>query len=177
MLHSTRFGLAALLLLAAACQPRPRTETGMAGAGSEAAAASLSDEDKASVRAVDAQWARAATAGDGQAIAALYASDAILLPPGEPMVKGEAAKKYWVDFTNGFSGPVELNTMAVEGGGDVASAIGTYTMSLTPRKTGAKPLPPQEGKYLEVLKRQGDGSWKIIYDMWSPDAPPAPAKK
>jgi uncharacterized protein (TIGR02246 family) len=177
MSHSTRFGLAALLLLAAACQPRPRTETGMAGAGSEAAAASLSDEDKASVRAVDAQWARAATAGDGQAIAALYASDAILLPPGEPMVKGEAAKKYWVNFVNGFSGPIELNTMAVEGGGNVASAIGTYTMSLTPRKAGAKPLPTQEGKYLEVLRRQNDGSWKIIYDMWSPNAPPAPAKK
>jgi uncharacterized protein (TIGR02246 family) len=145
----------------------------MAGGGSDAATASLSDEDKASVREVDAQWARAAKAGDGEAIAALYAPDAILLPPGEPMVKGEAAKKYWVDFTNSFSGPTELNTMAVEGGGDVASAIGTYKMTLTPRKTGAKPLPTDEGKYLEVLKRQDDGSWRIIYDMWSPDAPPA----
>jgi uncharacterized protein (TIGR02246 family) len=175
MLHSARFGLAALLVLGTACQPGPKTETATAGAESGAAAASLSDEDKASIRAVDAQWARAATAGDGQAIAALYASDAILLPPGEPMVKGEAAKKYWVNFVNGFSGPIELNTMAVEGGGDVASAIGTYTMTLTPRKAGAKPLPTQEGKYLEVLKRQDDGSWKIIYDMWSPNA--APAKK
>jgi len=171
MFHSTRFGLVALLVVGAACQARPKTETAMAGARSDAAAASLSDEDKASIRAVDAQWARAAKAGDGQAIAALYTSDAILLPPGEPMVKGEAAKKYWVDFTNGFSGPVELNTMAVEGGGDVASAIGTYTMTLTPRKAGAKPLPTEEGKYIEVLKRQGDGSWKIIYDIWNPNAP------
>jgi uncharacterized protein (TIGR02246 family) len=174
MLHSARFGLAALLVLGAACQPAPKTETGMAKAGSDvAAAAGLSDEDKAGIRAVDAKWAQAAKAGDGQGIAALYVSDAILLPPGEPMVKGEAAKKYWVDFANGFSGPTELNTMAVEGGGDVATAIGTYTMTLTPRKTGAKPLPTEEGKYLEVLKRQDDGSWKIIYDMWSPNAPPA----
>jgi uncharacterized protein (TIGR02246 family) len=173
MLHSTRLGLAALLILGAACQPRPKTETAMAGGGSDAAAASLSDEDKAGVRAVDAQWARAAKAGDGEAIAALYTTDAILLPPGEPMVKGDAAKKYWVDFANGFSGPTELNTMAVEGGGDVATAIGTYKMSLTPRKADAKPLPTEEGKYLEVLKRQEDGSWKIIYDMWSPNAPPA----
>ena len=171
MLHSARFGLAALLVLGAACQPAPKTETGMAKAGSEAAAG-LSEEDKAAVRATDAKWAQAAKAGDGQGIAALYASDAILLPPGEPMVKGEAAKKYWVDFANGFSGPTELNTMAVEGGGDVATAIGTYTMSLTPRKAGAKPLPTEEGKYLEVLRRQDDGSWKIIYDMWSPNAPP-----
>jgi uncharacterized protein (TIGR02246 family) len=172
MLQSTRFGLAALLVLGAACQPGPKTESGMVKAGSDAATAGLSDEDKAGIRAIDAKWAQAAKAGDGQAIAALYVSDAVLLPPGEPMVKGEAAKKYWVDFANGFSGPTELNTMAVEGGGDVATAIGTYSMTLTPRKTGAKPLPTEEGKYLEVLKRQDDGSWKIIYDMWSPNAPP-----
>jgi len=172
MFHSTRFGLAALLVLGASCQPRPRTETAMVGDVS-AAAASLSDEDKAGVRALDAEWARAASTGNGEAIAALYAPDAVLLPPGEPMVKGEAAKKYWVDFANGFSGPIELNTMAVEGAGDVATAIGTYKMALTPKKAGAKPLPTEEGKYLEVLKRQEDGSWKIIYDMWSPNAPPA----
>ena len=82
MLQSTRFGLAALLVLGAGCQPSPKTETGMVKAGSDAVAASLSDDDKAAVRAADAQWARAAKAGDGEGIAALYASDAILLPPG-----------------------------------------------------------------------------------------------
>lgn len=173
MFHSTRFGLVALLVLGAACQPRPKTETAMVGGRSDAAAASLSDEDKASIRAVDEEWARAAKAGDGEAIAALYAADAVLLPPGEPIVKGEAAKKYWVDFGNGFSGPTELNTMTVEGGGNVASAIGTYKMTLTPKKAGAKPLPTDEGKYIEVLKRQDDGSWKIIYDIWNPNAPAA----
>ena len=173
MFYSSRSGLVALLVLSAACQSRSKTETAMASAGAEAATAELSDQDKASVRAVDADWARAAKAGDGAAIAALYASDAVLLPPGEPMVKGESAKKYWVDFANGFSGPTELNTMAVEGGGGVASAIGTYKMSLTPRKAGAKPLPTEEGKYIEVLKRQDDGSWKIAYDIWNPNAPPA----
>ena len=169
-----RSSLAALLVLGAACQARPKTETGMAGPGSDAgapAAASLSDEDKASVKAVDEEWARAAKAGDGQAIAALYVADAVLLPPGEPIVKGEAAKKYWVDFGNGYAGPTELNTMTVEGGGDVATAIGTYKMTMTPKKPGAKPLPTDEGKYIEVLKRQSDGSWKIAYDIWNPNAP------
>jgi uncharacterized protein (TIGR02246 family) len=170
--HSTRLGVAAFLVLGAACQPRPKTDTAMVSGASDAVATGLSDRDKAGVRAVDGEWARAAQAGNGEAIAALYAPNAVLLPPGEPMVKGEAAKQYWVDFANGFSGPTELNTVAVEGSGDVATAIGTYKMTLTPKKAGAKPLPTQEGKYLEVLKRQDDGSWKLIYDMWSPNAPP-----
>jgi uncharacterized protein (TIGR02246 family) len=162
-----------LLLLAAACEPRAKTETSMAGSGSDAPAAALSDQDKEKIRGVDTEWARAAQAGEGTAIAALYTADAVLLPPGEPMVKGAAAKKYWVDFTNGFSGPTELNTIAVEGAGGVASAIGTYKMTLTPKKPGAKPLPPEQGKYIEVLKRQDDGSWRIVYDIWNPNAPPA----
>jgi uncharacterized protein (TIGR02246 family) len=144
----------------------------MADTRSAAAPAGLSSEDEAGVRALDTEWAKAATAGNGDAIAALYAPDATLLPPGEPMVKGEAAKKYWVDFANGYSGPTELNTLSVEGSGDLAYAVGTYRMTLTPKKAGAKPLPTEEGKYVEVLKRQDDGSWKILHDIWNPNAPP-----
>jgi len=140
---------------------------------SGAAPAGLSAQDEAAVRAVDAEWARAASAGDGNAIAALYATDATVLPPMEPLRQGEAAKKYWVDFTNSFSGPIELATTAVEGRGDLAYGVGKYRMSVTPKKAGAKPLPVEEGKYLEVFKKQADGSWKIIYDMWSANAPPA----
>jgi uncharacterized protein (TIGR02246 family) len=132
----------------------------------------LSSQEEAAVRAVDREWAQAATAGDATALTALYASDATLLPPNEPAAKGEAVKKYNADMANAFSGPFELTTTAVEGRGDLAYAVGTYRATLTPKKAGAKPLPAEEGKYLEVLKRQADGSWKIVYDMWSQNAPP-----
>ena len=172
MSHLTRFGLTACLALGAACQPRSKTEAGMAAGASDAAVAGLSDQDKTSIRAVDEAWGKAAQAGNGDAIAALYAPDAVLLPPNEPMVKGDGAKKYWVDFANGYSGPTELNTMTVEGSGDLATATGTYKMTMTPKKAGAKPLPTEEGKYIEVLKRQDDGSWRIAYDIWNSNAPP-----
>jgi uncharacterized protein (TIGR02246 family) len=173
MSHSTRFGLAALLVWGAACQPAPKTETATIGGESEAGPAGLSAPDEAAVRAVDTEWARAASAGDGNAIAALYATDATVLPPMEPIRQGEAAKKYWVDFTNSFSGPIELTTTVVEGRGDLAYGVGTYRMTLTPKKAGAKPLPTEEGKYIEVLKKQADGSWKIVYDIWNANSPAA----
>jgi ketosteroid isomerase-like protein len=46
-------------------------------------------------------------------------------------------------------------------------------MPLTPRKAGSKPLPTEEGKYVTVLKKQGDGSWKITYDIWNANGPAA----
>ena len=161
------------LALSAVCQPAPKTETVAMGGGSEAAPAGLSDADEKAIRAVDAEWSRTASAGDENGLTALYAADATLLPPNEPVAKGEAMKKYNADMTSNFSGPIELTTTAVEGRGDLAFAVGTYRATMTPKKAGAKPLPTEEGKYLEVLKKQGDGSWKIVYDMWSPNAPPA----
>ena len=159
------------LSLTTACQPDPKTETSTEGAEIAAAPASLSPEDEAAIRAVDSAWGRAASAGDADALTALYTSDATLLPPNEPAAKGEAVRKFNANMAKAFSGPFELTTEAVEGRGDLAYSVGTYRATLTPRKTGAKALPTEEGKFLEVLKKQADGSWKIVYDMWSSNGP------
>jgi uncharacterized protein (TIGR02246 family) len=169
MNHSTRLGLAPLMLLALACNPAPKSEA--AGVGAGAAMAGLSAADESAVRAVDAAWTKAANAGDANAISALYTSDATLLPPMEPIYKGDLAK-YWGGMTDANTVAIQLNTMAVEGRGDLAYAVGTYTMTLTPKTAGAKPMPTEEGKYVEIMKKQADGSWKIAYDMWSPNAKP-----
>ena len=160
------------LALSAACQSAPKSGTATMGAESAAVPAGLSAKDEAAVRAVDAEWTRAASAGDGNALTAVYASDATLLPPNEPVAKGEAMKKYNADMTSSFSGPIELTTTAVEGRGDLAYAVGTYRATLTPKKAGAKALPTEEGKYIEILKKQTDGSWRIVYDIWNQNASP-----
>jgi uncharacterized protein (TIGR02246 family) len=170
MTHRVSTGFAALLIAALACQPPAKTETATMGAASEAAApAGLSAADEAAVRGVDESWAKAATAGDANAVGALYASDATIMAPGMASVKGEATK-FWSDFFGSMNVQAELTTATVEGRGDLAFASGTYRMTLTPKKPGAKPYPTEEGKYLEVLKKQADGSWKIAYDIWNASA-------
>jgi uncharacterized protein (TIGR02246 family) len=168
------FVILTALALCSGCQPAPKTQTSTEGAESAAATAApagLSAEDEAAVRAVDAEWARAATAGDAKALTAVYASDATLLPPNEAEAKGEAVGKYNADMLSAYPAKMELNTTAVEGRGDLAYAVGTWRATPTPKKAGAKAPPPEEGKYLEVLKKQPDGSWKIVYDMWNSNAP------
>jgi uncharacterized protein (TIGR02246 family) len=161
-----------MLLVSAACNSTPKTESASLGGVSESAAAALSAADEAAIRAVDDAWGKAATAGDGNAIAALYTGDPTLYPPMENMVTGEAAKKYFVDFTTAYTVQAQLTTEAVEGNGDLAYASGTYRITATPKKPGAKAMPPEEGKYVEVMKKQADGSWKIARDIWNQNAPP-----
>ncbi len=165
-----RFTLATLLLLVAAC--RPKTETAAVGVEEGAQPAGASADDVRAIRSVDDQWGRAATSGDGNAVAALYAADATLLPPGEPIQQGEAARKYWIDYFASYAGPTTLETTDVKLHGDLAVAVGTYRMTMTEKKPGAKPLPVEEGKYVEVLRKQADGSWKMIYDIWNLNTPP-----
>jgi uncharacterized protein (TIGR02246 family) len=165
-----------LLALAAACRPAPRAETESMGAESPpAAAAGLSAADEAAVRAADQAWAKAATAGDAAALAAFYTSDAVLMPPGSPALHGaDEIGKFFSGMTGAVSGPFELKTSAVEGRGDLALSTGEYKATFTPKKAGAKPLPAEEGKYLGVMKKQADGSWKLIYDIWNTNAAPKP---
>jgi uncharacterized protein (TIGR02246 family) len=141
------------------------------GRESEAVPSGLSAKDEAAIRAIDAAWARAFSAGNGNALGALYATDATLLPPNEPIQQGEAAKKYLVGFTDGFSGTFEFTPMAVEGRGDLAYTVGTYRATLTEKKADAKPFPTEEGKHITVVKKQTDGSWKLVYDIWNLNTP------
>jgi uncharacterized protein (TIGR02246 family) len=165
-----------LLALAAACRPAPKAETeSMGGAPAAAAPAGLSAEDDAAVRAADQAWAKAASAGDAAALTAFYAGDAVLMPPGSPPLHGsEEIGKFFSGMTGAFSGPFELKTTAVEGRGDLAFSTGEYTATLTPKKPGAKPMPAEAGKYVGVMKKQADGSWKLVYDIWNTNSAPKP---
>ena len=113
------FTILTALASAPPAEPAPKTEISTNGVESGAVSAvpaGLSAEDEAAIRAVDVEWSRAATAGDAGALTAVYASDATLLPPGEPVAKGEAMKKYNADMIDAFSGPIELTTTAGRAG-------------------------------------------------------------
>ncbi len=170
-----RTPVALVFLAVAACQSGPKAETESMGAGTAPAAApaALSAADEAAIREADQAFAKAATAGDAAALTAFYASDAVLMPPGSPALKGsEEISKFFTGMTSSVSGPFELRTMAVDGRGDLAFSTGEYTATLTPKQKGAKPMPVERGKYIGVMKKQPDGSWKLIYDTWNQNAAP-----
>jgi len=54
--------------------------------------------------------------------------------------------------------------------GDLSYSRGTYTLSITPKQGG--PTTTLDGKWLDVEKRQEDGSWKIYIDMVNFNKPP-----
>ncbi|UCC49155.1 MAG: SgcJ/EcaC family oxidoreductase, partial [Gemmatimonadota bacterium] len=120
------------------------------------------------IEAVNAQFMEAVRAGDAAAVAALYTDDAILLPPEAEIVQGLAAlQEIWAaDFADG-GFTLNLTTVSVDGAGEFAYEIGTWSMPTGEGEGGAV----EQGKYLVVWKRGADGSWKLHADIWNSSSP------
>ncbi len=165
-----------LPLVFVACQPQPADQ--MAGTDSTAAAMPANDADAtAAIDSLRSMVQRAYNQGDRALLASAYADDAIEIGPDGSIAHGgqAMADAAMADTTMRVS---DLKISPDEGGttvvGDVAYESGTFTETVTPAAAGAKPM-QVSGRYLVVLRRQPDGSWKIARDADVMSAPPAGA--
>jgi uncharacterized protein (TIGR02246 family) len=120
-------------------------------------------QDKATIEKLNNAWTAAFNnKGDAQAVAAMYAEDAYVLPPGSDIVKGRAAiEAFWRQAAQQMT-DAKLTTLDVLPlGRTAAREIGTVSLK-------TKSQPPQEvvGKYA-VVWRKIDGRWKLATDIWN----------
>ena len=169
MPRAYRLAAGAAALLLAACQSNSPQR--------------LTAADSTALVKVRTDFAAAWNKGDATALVGLFTSDANLLPAEHPVVAGTDAVRAYYDTVLGTPTRPKLDVPAgfFTGRQDMAFASGVYTLTPpAPAAAGAAPAAPapQSGKYLLVLMRQGDGSWKIRFDASSLDAaaapPPAP---
>ncbi|HEY8196444.1 MAG TPA: SgcJ/EcaC family oxidoreductase [Gemmatimonadales bacterium] len=147
--------------LSSACRPK---EKGTMDAGVPAA---LSPADEARIRSVDSAFMAAANAGDAEALVAVYAPDGALLAPNLPPQQGrDAIKAFWGGFLDAYSVRFEVASDTIEGRGDLAYNRGHYRFTAVPKAKDA-PGVADEGKFIEILRKQPDGSWRYVIDMYS----------
>jgi ketosteroid isomerase-like protein len=131
------------------------------------AGAEMSAEAKALVK-LDDDWSAAAATRDAKRVASFYAEDAIAYPPNEPAAVGKAAaEKVWAAYFVDPSYNLSWKTMHAEVTGVLGYTAGTYEDSF--KGPDGKKV-QGKGKYLCVWKKQGDGTWKAIHDMWNADS-------
>ena len=137
------------------------------------APAGLADADRRMISqmadSAPAKFNAAAASRDWTTYASTYyADDAMVLPPNGAIVSGrDAITQFLASFPQ--MSNVVLRVDEVEGAGDLAFARGTYEMDVA--VPGAPAPVHDKGKYMEIWKKQADGSWKIARDMFSSDLP------
>ena len=127
-------------------------------------------EDEAAIRALFEKHIAAFTAGDSTAASAFYADNAVMMPPDRAAMTGKEAIRWGLRVAFGLVGmKFTGGSIQVETAGDWAFARRTSAMLLT-AKTGGEQLEVM-ADWLEVLKRQPDGSWKVQFEMVNSDRP------
>jgi uncharacterized protein (TIGR02246 family) len=115
------------------------------------------------------EWAAAYNAKDAAKVAGMYTSNAVFMPPNQPMVKGRAAIEamFKKEFQEGFTN-IKLTPVESAISGSQAFEAGTSTVTVPGGRT-------ESGKYLVVFAQEG-GTWKIKYDINNADQPSPPGK-
>jgi uncharacterized protein (TIGR02246 family) len=118
---------------------------------------------------------KAMAAGDVSAKMRLYTADAVLMPPEGPAVSGQEGIRLWHEalFKKGTS-PGVSKVEEIQVFGEWGFARGTFSGTVTLRP-GAPPTGVSE-KWLVIVRRQGDGSWKIARDIWTQEPESAKTK-
>ncbi len=159
MIRAKPFHLLAVVA-AVACATTPRVN--------------VASED-AAIRAINRQMEQAVASRNVDAIAQLYATDAVFMIPNAPAARGQAAiREAWRGVLSpNASLSLTPTKIDIASSGELATDAGTYTFSFT----GDQGPITDRGKYLVQFRKVGT-EWKIAHDIFNSDLQvqaPAPA--
>ena len=124
---------------------------------------SLSDDDRAAIRANTQTQVEAGLAADWETFFSVFAEDAVLMLPNLPGAEGLNAIRE-IDWVSAIEW--EQSISEIEGLGDAALVRGTFTLLLD--IDGAV---RDQGKYLQLWRKETDGSWRITEWISNSDLP------
>ena len=110
-------------------------------------------------------WCKAEADRNIEAKMRLFTQDAVLMPPGEPNIIGQQAIRAWHEATwKGTKYQCSGTVEEVQVFGDWGLARGTFSGVLTPASGAPR---RDSGKFLNIVRRQADGSWTIARAIWN----------
>jgi ketosteroid isomerase-like protein len=155
--------LAASLVLLAGCQ------TGTHSQATRQPEALSHDHE---LRQASVEWDGLFNSGETTKLAALYAEDAISMPPNAPTVRGRQALQ--ADFKSFLDTNTARHETTVDGivrEGNLAIEHARYRLTYKPR-SGVGTEVVETGRHLECRKKV-NGKWLIVLEIWNSDTPPA----
>lgn len=125
---------------------------------------------EAALRALFAEYAESAGAGEAGRWMALWDEGGVQMPPNEPAHSGKAAI---LEANRGllekYDCACEMDCREIVVSGGFAFASGAFRLSYAPKEGGE--AAGIDGKFLTVLRRRGDGAWRIYRECFNSNLP------
>ncbi len=131
----------------------------------EAGIAGLSDEDVAAIKTANDAYVQAALEGGMEATTEFYTKDTIMVAQGGIMIQGREALKEERKALSKESATVTAfnqTIMKIDGRDNLAFVLGTFYTTMA-AESFTEPM-QVTGKFLQILRKQEDGSWLIAID-------------
>lgn len=126
---------------------------------------------RADLMRIDAEWSKVCSEGkDLEKILSYWSEDAIVYPPASAPVAGKAAIREFVKkslATPGFGISWKTTDVVIAKSGDLAYTTDTNRITVNGPDGKQMVIP---GKGVAIWRREKDGSWKCIVDIWN-DSP------
>ena len=118
------------------------------------------------IRGISAARAKAFNEGDAAGIAKHFADKCFLMAPGGQTKTDPAqVKAYYQAIFDKFTTGLESGYEDVKVDGDLAYGRGFAKVRLKDKVTGEEKT--STAKYLNILEKQSDGTWKTTHDIWN----------
>ncbi len=133
--------------------------------------------EETAIRQADLGWSKAMTDKQLDSTVSYYAEEASIFPPNAPTATGKnAIRNVWAQF---FAMPgflVTCHPVKIEASrsGDIGYTQGPYDLAF--RDARGKTV-KDRGKYLAVWRKQSDGAWRVMADIFNSDLPQAPSAR
>jgi ketosteroid isomerase-like protein len=127
----------------------------------------LSKEDEKAIRTLIDEFVKSLVASDWNSLVEFYAEEAVQMPPNEPVTVGKESIRARL---NGLKEMISFDHQdrpikAIEGRDDLAFVWSAFRGR---GKYNGEPF-TNSGDILQVFRKQKDGTWKIVCDVWSYD--------
>jgi uncharacterized protein (TIGR02246 family) len=124
------------------------------------------NNDEIAIRKLYSENVAAQNACDISSLSHFYEKDAIQLPPDLPALIGwESIESSLRNEFKGISIESTTKVLEITISSNWAYARGTYRTIITP--LGGSKQTELKGNWLDILRRQQDGSWKIARSTWT----------
>ena len=133
---------------------------------------STNEADIAAINVLYEKYVRGVNTNDFELFISVWADNSTRMEPNTPAITGieQVRAHFKIPFEQFTYDCGVYGDSDVQVSGDLAFYRGNYRMALTPKEGG--PRTNFDGKWLDILKKQADGSWKIYIDSVSDNAPP-----
>jgi ketosteroid isomerase-like protein len=118
---------------------------------------------------ISREWSKSAATDSIEKTLSYWADDAVVMSPGQSPIKGKNAIREMIEGTSkipGFKISWEPLNVSVSKSGDMAYMI--EQNQITVNDSLGKPI-TEFNKSVTIWRKETDGSWKNIVDMWNAD--------